>query len=101
MKLFEEILVGVAELAAVGCRAWVDGDECCRSRMVDGCLEIGLGNLVKVLPVGTAAIVGVVVGSANSLKGEGAALAVDIVDISATGLVATGLESPITLLPSW
>ena len=64
----------------------------CSTTMVDGQLEILLGNGVECLPVAAAAI-GSTIGLATlGLEGQGIALAVNTCHVATAGLVSAGLK---------
>ena len=93
MHLLEEVLIGVAIGTAVLIRAGVGGVELGCSRVVDDSLEILSGNLVEVLPVGTASEGSAVVLGSHGLEGQGVALTVGTwSEVTAADLIAGSLK---------
>ena len=79
MQLVEEIVVVGRQLSGTG--------------MVNSLLEILLGGLVECPPVGTATVSGTIVLATNILEGQGIAIAVYVLHVTAASLVATSLKS--------
>lgn len=94
MHLLEEILVRVAEYASlIVFLTWVGIVEYGCSRIINGFLEVGLGSVVKVLPVRTAAIFCTGVGCSHGLEGERIALTIYSLDVATASLIASCLQS--------
>ena len=94
MHLLEEILVRVAEYASlIVFLTWVGLVEYGCSGIIDGFLEVGLGSVVKVLPVSTATIFSTSIGCSHGLEGERIALTIYSLDVATASLIASCLQS--------